>query len=572
MELLASLLAPANIIISSMRFGRNFHRWRVPTWAESYIDYARLKTIVDAKSSSLADLKEAIRFEVAIVDNFLSAQAHNIEVRIQALNEFWGIKIGSREPHGYLGVFSVELEDLQTSLLECAQHVTQCYHYSKVNHDALSRILAKAAVLYSYEDLSDLNTLPRLASHGQSYHDGPRLAQLNVTLKLVREAMESEREREAEGVQSRSLLLERCGISHFPPETMRLLYEDDLMGLDVALHRQYPESSPERQLALVRLVHIATIHRSSEPVESLDILATAISSEFTDIAMRLIQQGWGFRFVGRSGKTVLHLASEHGLSALVKSLVERGVDVNAQDIVRKRTPLVMACVHGHVDTVEALLQAGADTGIPDQQGWLAKDHSAYTFAPELNHFLDAILSVVYSHAGPDRRVIFSSFSPEVCMVLAVKQQSYPILFLNDSSNWPTGDMRATSLQTAVRFAHRFGMAGVAMASEPFVASPGLVELVKQQWLYTATCGPLNDDVRCLEVRDTLQSVFAPDGPNLVAQIQAEAGVDLIIVNISVQGRAPALLKAATHTATCRSRQHTSRKQAAGFTTALPAHS
>lgn len=138
----------------------------------------------------------------------------------------------------------------------------------------------------------------------------------------------------------------------------------------------------------------------------------------------------------------------------------------------------------------------------------AVDSQMDTFASEVNHFLDTILSVTYAHAGPRRRVIFSSFSPEICMVLAVKQQSYPILFLNDSSNWPTGDMRATSLQTAVRFAHRFGLAGVAMASEPFVASPGLVEFVRNQGLYTATYGPLNNDVGCVEVSDPLRRELA----------------------------------------------------------------
>lgn len=138
----------------------------------------------------------------------------------------------------------------------------------------------------------------------------------------------------------------------------------------------------------------------------------------------------------------------------------------------------------------------------------AVDSQMDTFASEVNHFLDTILSVTCAHAGPRRRVIFSSFSPEICMVLAVKQQSYPIIFLNGSSNWPTGDMRATSLQTAVRFAHRFGLAGLAMASEPFVASPGLVEFVRKQGLYTTTYGPLNDDVSCVEVNDPLRAVFA----------------------------------------------------------------
>ncbi|KAG5805236.1 hypothetical protein H9Q74_011353 [Fusarium xylarioides] len=50
-----------------------------------------------------------------------------------------------------------------------------------------------------------------------------------------------------------------------------------------------------------------------------------------------------------------------------------------------------------------------------------------------------------------------------------------------------------------------------MASEPFIASPGLAGYVRRQGLYIATYGPLNDDA---------------DG----LQLQAIAGVDLIIVN------------------------------------------
>jgi glycerophosphodiester phosphodiesterase len=128
----------------------------------------------------------------------------------------------------------------------------------------------------------------------------------------------------------------------------------------------------------------------------------------------------------------------------------------------------------------------------------AADFQMDNYATEINVFLDTILSVTYARAG-NRRIIFTSFSPEICMVLAVKQQLYPILFLNDSSNWPTGDMRATSLQTAMRLAHRFGLRGVAMPSEPFVHSSGLVGLARGQGLYTASYGPLNDDGASVEV-------------------------------------------------------------------------
>ncbi|KAH7325669.1 Glycerophosphoryl diester phosphodiesterase family-domain-containing protein [Stachybotrys elegans] len=141
----------------------------------------------------------------------------------------------------------------------------------------------------------------------------------------------------------------------------------------------------------------------------------------------------------------------------------------------------------------------------------AGDFKMDTYAMELNHFLDTILSVVFKHAGPKRKIIISTFSPEVCMLLAVKQQIYPIVFLNDSSNWPTGDPRALSTQTAVHFARQFGLAGVAMAAEPFVASPGLIRFIKDRGLFTMSYGNLNDDVEA-------------------AKVQANAGLDVIIVN------------------------------------------
>lgn len=128
----------------------------------------------------------------------------------------------------------------------------------------------------------------------------------------------------------------------------------------------------------------------------------------------------------------------------------------------------------------------------------ASDFQMDRFAPEINHFTDSILSVIYAHAHA-RPLILTSFSPEVCMLLAVKQQSYPVLFLNDSNNSPTGDRRATSVQAAKRFAHRFSLEGVGMAGEPFVASPGLVGILREQGLYTASYGSVNDEVQNAEV-------------------------------------------------------------------------
>ncbi|KAH6636805.1 Glycerophosphoryl diester phosphodiesterase family-domain-containing protein [Chaetomium tenue] len=142
----------------------------------------------------------------------------------------------------------------------------------------------------------------------------------------------------------------------------------------------------------------------------------------------------------------------------------------------------------------------------------ANDFTMDVFGMEINTFLDCILDVIHEFGG-DRPIVFTSFSPEVCMALAMKQQTYPILFLNESctAKWPTHDIRAISVQTAIHFARGLGINGVVMASDPFVVSPKLVRKVQNRGLICWSFGNMNDD---------------PDN----ALIQAEAGLEVIIVN------------------------------------------
>lgn len=134
----------------------------------------------------------------------------------------------------------------------------------------------------------------------------------------------------------------------------------------------------------------------------------------------------------------------------------------------------------------------------------ADDWKSDVFAIELNLFVDTILSSIFSHPScRSRPIIFSSFSPEVCILVSLKQASFPIFFLNDSGNGPTGDVRASSLQEAIHFAERWGLEGVVMASEPFVYAPRLVELAKGKGLMTASYGALNNEPECAKVSSAL---------------------------------------------------------------------
>ena len=115
-----------------------------------------------------------------------------------------------------------------------------------------------------------------------------------------------------------------------------------------------------------------------------------------------------------------------------------------------------------------------------------------TYAVELNSFVDTVLTKVYD-LGHDRPIIFSSFNPDICLLLSFKQPSIPVLFLTDAGTSPVGDIRASSLQEAVRFASRWNLLGIVAAAEPLVLCPRLVKVVKESGLVCVSYGTANND-------------------------------------------------------------------------------
>ena len=124
--------------------------------------------------------------------------------------------------------------------------------------------------------------------------------------------------------------------------------------------------------------------------------------------------------------------------------------------------------------------------------WEAEDWKMDLYGVGLNKFVDATLQKVYALGGR-RNIIFTSFSPELCILLAHKQNQYPVLFLNESNLFPTGDVRASNLQEAVYFARRWNLPGVVMSSEPFITSPKLMVYVKDAGLVCVSFGFMNND-------------------------------------------------------------------------------
>lgn len=147
-----------------------------------------------------------------------------------------------------------------------------------------------------------------------------------------------------------------------------------------------------------------------------------------------------------------------------------------------------------------------------------------TYAVELNSFVDTVLRMVYD-LRKKRNIVFSSFHPDLCLLLTFKQPSIPVLFLTDAGCSPVGDIRASSLQEAIRFASRWNLLGIVSAAEPFVLCPRLINVVQSSELVCVSYGTLNND---------------PHNSNL----QAQAGIDAVIVD-SVARVRKGLTEAAT---------------------------
>ena len=83
---------------------------------------------------------------------------------------------------------------------------------------------------------------------------------------------------------------------------------------------------------------------------------------------------------GIPGCTPLMLAASEGFAAQVRTLINYGADINAQDRLG-RTPLMHALDSGLdvLTKVQLLLDAGADIRIKDSKGWMALDHARSHF-------------------------------------------------------------------------------------------------------------------------------------------------------------------------------------------------
>ncbi|KAJ1955670.1 Glycerophosphocholine phosphodiesterase, partial [Dipsacomyces acuminosporus] len=106
-----------------------------------------------------------------------------------------------------------------------------------------------------------------------------------------------------------------------------------------------------------------------------------------------------------------------------------------------------------------------------------------------------------------RPIVFTSFHPDVCLLLAHKVNDlFPIMLLTDAGMSKMADRRCNSLDAAVKLCKWAGLTGVVSHVGPVAESPRVAFLVRQHGLVLATYGKQNNQARYVR----MQSAYGVD--------------------------------------------------------------
>lgn len=117
----------------------------------------------------------------------------------------------------------------------------------------------------------------------------------------------------------------------------------------------------------------------------------------------------------------------------------------------------------------------------------------------LIHVLQVILKVVYEFAQ-ERPVMFSSFQPDVALLMKKLQTEYPVYFLTNGGTELFDDVRMNSLEEAKKLAIEGGIDGIVSEVVGIFRNPSVVREIKESNLSLFTYGRLNNVPEAVQVQ------------------------------------------------------------------------
>ena len=173
------------------------------------------------------------------------------------------------------------------------------------------------------------------------------------------------------------LLYEKDDFGRVPFYYIAELGRDNLIGYFIRLGadvnaRDADERTALHGAAFMGLVETCKILlKAGAKIDLKDIMSRnplleAVSMNKIEAAVLLIEHGANLEAKEvKYGKTALHLAAERGFSSMVDTLIIHGADMHSEkfknDAIYSLTPLHLAVINNHIDTVKVLLDRGADT-------------------------------------------------------------------------------------------------------------------------------------------------------------------------------------------------------------------
>lgn len=114
---------------------------------------------------------------------------------------------------------------------------------------------------------------------------------------------------------------------------------------------------------------------------------------------------------------------------------------------------------------------------------------------DANQFSDVILSLILKHCG-NRKILLSTFEPDLCIMLQMKQNQFPVMFLTqgETERWPPyKDLRTQAVETGISFAKAEGLFAICALSENLLKNDELIKMCHENDLPLLSWGMDNDN-------------------------------------------------------------------------------
>ncbi|KAJ1536530.1 Glycerophosphocholine phosphodiesterase [Nowakowskiella sp. JEL0078] len=140
----------------------------------------------------------------------------------------------------------------------------------------------------------------------------------------------------------------------------------------------------------------------------------------------------------------------------------------------------------------------------------------------INAFVDCILKCVFDNHA-ERKIFFSSFHPELCWMLKLKQTRFPVLFLTSASS-STFDRRNSTIDESIKFATWSSLAGIVINILPLLENPSKLKEIRKTLS--------NTDSNEATVDGGMIFATWGSGNNIIENVlwQIKEGVDAIILD------------------------------------------